>query len=533
MTHSPLDFTKKSQIFTSKRQIPFIGNKDYRELQSLWSGTGIVTSGGGRKYGTNAYMNLRYIYDVLKSDLPSELWYVGEQEFISPLFKDLTDRYKDKVEIINAEVVARSYPFSGNLRGYPIKPYCMTHSKFETILFIDSDCFLHIQPEDLLNTELYKEHQALFCSDIDLFNQTSGRLHVKAKNYQVPKLGTWNQHTHIWDYSKPNPIWNILQIREDDLPEFESGLICMNKTLHIDALLYSLFLNENHDFIYNYVCGDKDTFKLAWSKFGNKLNLISDVRPNKKYIEGFLENRNVYQHRVIDAKFNIAKLWSEYPNNLNCIDKGHYKTFFEDASTLMGNSMFESAYIQPVSTSELMPGSTREKSLPYIKYVNKFIQENNIKSILDVGCGDGLMISHLDLSDEIQLTGIDISKIAIKQATSRFQNKENFRFIHTEAMNYDSYGEYDLILIKDVFQHLPYRDIFAIISKCPKAKYYIITNDVPSVVKDIHRGDHRPIDITDIYSEPYIYFDEYVLKGTDNHKNIVTYENIKNTSDEV
>ena len=246
----PIEFSKQSNNFVSNRKIPFIGSKDYRELKANWSGTGIVTSGGGLKYGTNAYMNLRYIYDVLKSDLHSELWYVGTEERIDPLFRDLKERYPDKIDIIDAEIVEKSYPFKGNLKGYPIKPYCMTHSKFETILFIDSDCFIHIKPEDLLSTKIYQEHEALFCADIDLFHQSSGRLHVKSKNYQVPKLGTWNQHTHIWDYSKSNPIWKILGIREDNLPEFESGLMCMNKNLHIDSLLYSLFLNENFSILF-------------------------------------------------------------------------------------------------------------------------------------------------------------------------------------------------------------------------------------------------------------------------------------------
>lgn len=527
MTFQPAEFTRLSQHFITNKQIPFIGLQNYSQIASNWSGTGIVTSGGGLKYATNAYINIRYLCDVLKTKLPIELWYVGTEEYIKPIYDDLKLRYKEQIDIIDAEKIQKSYPFKGNLKGYPIKPYCMVHSKFETILFIDSDCFLHLKPEDLLDTELYKQHEALFCADIDLFHETSGRLHVKSKNYQVPKLGTWNQHTHIWDYSKTNPIWNILEIKEDGLPEFESGLMCMNKNKHINALFFALFLNENHDFIYNYVCGDKDTFKLAWAKYGNKLNLITDVRPGYKFIEGFLNNKNLYQHRVIDAKFDINRLWLEHPNALPCVDRGKYKIIFEDLAGVIGNSLFDTSYIQNINIENLMPGSTKESAIDYINYVNHFIKENNITNILDVGCGDGLMLSNLNLPSNINITGIDVSKIAINQAKHRFKDKANYSFLNIDAGNYNNYSSHDLVLIKDVFQHLPYKDIYKIISSCVNSRYYLVCNDVPSVAKDIHRGYYRPIDITDIYSHPYIHYEDYNLLNTSQTKNIVLYKSHK------
>jgi hypothetical protein len=522
MNINPANFSKLSKHFTETKKIPFMGFKNYELLPNDWSGTGIVIAGGGLKYGSNAYINVRYLIDVLKTELPIEIWYVGNDEYIKPIFDDLQNRYGKQIQIINALDVKKSYPFNGNLKGYPIKPYCMTHSKFETIVFLDSDCFLHLKPEDLLNTNLYKEYEALFCADIDLFYNTSGRLHVKSKNYQVPKLGTWNQHTHIWDYSKVNPIWDILGIKEDDLPEFESGLICINKSKHLDALLFSLFLNENHDITYNYVCGDKDTFKLAWSKYGNKLNLINDVRPGDKCIEGFLNNQNLYQHRVIDAKFDPNKMWSEYPNSLPCIDKGNYRLIFEELSTIIGNSLFDNSYIHNNAES-LMPGSTKALSRPYIDYVQDFVSKYNIKNILDIGCGDGLMLSHLQFNKDVKITGIDVSSLAINQAKYRFKEKFNYQFFNIDASKYKNYADYGLILIKDVFQHLPYRDINHIVSLCSASQYFIICNDVPSSLHDIHRGDHRPIDITDIYSPTPMDYYEYRLPDSSQTKNIVTY----------
>lgn len=504
--------------------IKYRGNLNISEIAKTWSGTGIVIPAGGIKYGANAYINIRYIKDTLRSELPIELWSANRDEQIHAriIFNDLKKRYGDEIKLINAEDVSRIYPFDGNLQGYPIKPFAIFHSSFEEIFYIDSDCFVFMKPEKLLQHKIYQEHQALFCSDIDLFHETSGRLHEKDNNFRVPRLGTWNQHTHDWKYDKKNPIWDILGIQEDDLPEFESGLICINKNKHIKALNNVLFLNENHEFTYNYICGDKDTFKLGWAKEGNKLNLIKDVRPNHRFIQGFLDGQILYQHRVVDAKYDANKRWTEFPNSLECHNKHIYRQYFKEMTDTIGNENFENTYRQKASPDSLMPGSQKGNSERYVEYINGLIESKKITSILDVGSGGGLMLSHLNIPQETLVSCLDLSSEAISMCKETFQQYKNYSYIQKDICELSNDKKYDLVLIKDVFQHLSYRDISLIMTLVEKiAKYAVITNDCPSKNEDILRSQYRPIDIIDIYSHEYEHYELYSAGSTT--KNIVVY----------
>ena len=71
------------------------------------------------------------------------------------------------------------------------------------------------------------------------------------------------------------------------------------------------------------------------------------------------------------------------------------------------------------------------------EFINKYVNENNIKSILDVGCGE---IKHIKGSSE--WVGIDLSS-AIK----------NKKVIHADFLNYKFDREFDMVLIAGVVNH--------------------------------------------------------------------------------
>jgi len=52
------------------------------------------------------------------------------------------------------------------------------------------------------------------------------------------------------------------------------------------------------------------------------------------------------------------------------------------------------------------PGSTKEYTIQYREFLSKFIKDNKIKTILDIGCGDFQMNEHFDWID-YDYTGID------------------------------------------------------------------------------------------------------------------------------
>ena len=90
-----------------------------------------------------------------------------------------------------------------------------------------------------------------------------------------------------------------------DEPEFESGQIVVHKERCWKPLALAMWMNENSDFWYQHIHGDKDTFHLAWRKLGVEYAMPSHpIHP--LYIEGRLDGvmcqhdfggRRIFQHR--------------------------------------------------------------------------------------------------------------------------------------------------------------------------------------------------------------------------------------------
>lgn len=96
------------------------------------------------------------------------------------------------------------------------------------------------------------------------------------------------------------------------------------------------------------------------------------------------------------------------------------------------------------------------------KFVNSFVKEYNIKSIVELGCGDG---NQLQLSDYPQYIGFDISTTAIALCKSKFQNDPTKTFFHYNNENYlqciqEMSLQIDLALSLDVIFHLVEDNIY-------------------------------------------------------------------------
>lgn len=472
-------------IFLTQQTIKMMDNIPFEQIINNWSGYGIVMPAGGIRYLSNAYLNIRYIRNILKSDIPIEIWYLGPNEKIEHLFDAIYNL--GNVIFIDAYEHKKKYPFN-NLNGWELKSYAIIHSKFKEIIYLDSDCFLFISPDILFNHSIYREHNAVFSCDIDVHHHWSGRL-VEPETFIVPKLGIFSNGK--WDYSQPNPLWQMLDIEEDNLPEFETGFIMVNKAKYAEPLFTTLFLNENSHIIYKYIYGDKDTFHLAWAKHKSKCNMIRSVNRNDTFIEGRLENQILFQHRVLHAKFNIEIPWMHYPNNCAFYDQAIFRQYFNDIVEIQGNHQFNKIYMDINNIDTAMPGSCEIEARPFIDFVNKIINKYKTINILDVGCGNANLTRFYNLQNSFY-HGIDVSELAIQQAMSKLPN---LKFTNIDALYYKNYNEHDLIIIKDVFNHLSFQDINTIIMKCTKSNQYIlIVTDIPHDNKDINRASYRKID---------------------------------------
>ena len=166
-------------------------------------------------------------------------------------------------------------------------------------------------------------------------------------------------------------------------------------------------------------------------------------------------------------------------------------------------------------------GSTIEATEEYRAFLQDFLKRHSIKSVVDVGCGDW-QFSRLIHWGDIQYTGIDIVKPVIERNQKAYSTP-SIAFIHGNGI-YMDLPKADLLLCKDVLQHLSDEDIMAFTHQFGKFKHCLITNDadVPHLSNyncPIKQGEWRTLDLT---RSPF------AMKGT----KVLTY-NAKYTLKEV
>ena len=120
-------------------------------------------------------------------------------------------------------------------------------------------------------------------------------------------------------------------------------------------------------------------------------------------------------------------------------------------------------------------GNSGDGSYGYLKdykldIINNFIQDKNIDSIIDLGCGDGNQIDGLDIN---KYYGYDVSETIIKKCKELYKNKSNFKFF---ISNQENYIKSDLGISLDVIYHLVEDHIYKeyLNNLCEYSNKYII-----------------------------------------------------------
>ena len=157
--------------------------------------------------------------------------------------------------------------------------------------------------------------------------------------------------------------------------------------------------------------------------------------------------------------------------------------------------------------TESGPGSSIECSKPYLDFLNEFCHLHNVKSILDLGCGDFNLMKHFDFS-KIDYIGIDIVDHVIIRNQQLYTNS-NIKFKSESVLDYVNDTSVDLILCKDLLQHLSKESIFRILN-IKNYKYALYTNDYSDANNsDVEDGNYSPIDLS---KNPYNINGEYVFE---------------------
>ncbi len=233
-----------------------------------FQGRGIVICGGGIRYFTNAWVCINMLRQ-LNCQLPIQVWHLGGQEMDARMEAIMAAL---GVECIDASKVRGKFPVR-RLCGWGLKPFAMACCPFREVLLLDADNVPVVNPEFLFETTQFQASGAIFWPD-----------------YQHGKN------------AKGGVIWRNCGLRQPDEAEFESGQIVIDKLRCWPALRLSLWLNENSDFYYQYLYGDKETFHIAFRKLKTRYSLVPhpiQTLPGTMCQHDF-QGRRIFQHRNSD-----------------------------------------------------------------------------------------------------------------------------------------------------------------------------------------------------------------------------------------
>ncbi len=198
-------------------------------------------------------------------------------------------------------------------------------------------------------------------------------------------------------------------------------------------------------------------------------------------------NIHYWIRKILVNKFISKILGKKLINKIvfNSIYKSNYWNKSKDF-----NPKFQS-YSGPGS----IPNSKQTNNL--ITNLEKFFLTNNVKKVLDAPCGDCAWIEGL-FKMNIEYTGIDIVNELILKNKKKFKKNQKVNFFCEDLTEYNKFDNYDFILLRDFFIHLPIENIQNILNNLKKSncKFYAFNNyEGIKINKEISTGEHRKINL--------------------------------------
>jgi len=164
---------------------------------------------------------------------------------------------------------------------------------------------------------------------------------------------------------------------------------------------------------------------------------------------------------------------------------------------------FENIYGQNLWGSGSGEGSLPTHTKGYARFLQNFIRDNRITSVVDLGCGDWQFSRFIDWSG-VRYRGFDIVRPVIEQ-NRRLYERAGVDF-DVSPERFDQLPDADLLIVKDVLQHwsnaaierfLPTlkRYSFALLTNCTEPRRRKFWKKSATKNSDIEDGDFRYLDL--------------------------------------
>jgi len=178
-------------------------------------------------------------------------------------------------------------------------------------------------------------------------------------------------------------------------------------------------------------------------------------------------------------------------------------------------SIFDTIYKYNLWGNGSGTGSIPWNNTRYVSFLQKILDEKKIKNVVEIGCGDYRLWK--DIQYNGKYVGLDIVSTLIIDNNIKY-GTDRILFINWDISKEKiKIDDVELIIIKDMFMHLPNSVITHIITNIEyiNPKYILITEDTHymNLNYDIIQGMYRPL-----------YIDKYIDKDYRIESEIYYYE---------
>jgi SAM-dependent methyltransferase len=423
------------------------------------AGAGVLLVGGGR-YWPGIVVAVRMLREA-GSRLPVQVWHRGPLEPVRPA--DLAG-----MEGVTFHDLTALAPAPRTLRGWEAKTVALLACGWERVFFLDADAYCVAGPEPLLE-RLSPAEPFLFWEDLP---GTPGAVH-----------------------------WHVWGLAGSPVPPVQGGQLAVQVRHFWRELVLAHWLNQHSDFSYSHQFGDQDSWRVALTVTGGRYGRLGPARwddiafvcdaGGRPCVVHRCRSKMLYPEDVSPGDGESNRRLARLPGEERAW--GHWDALLASrpAAEVFGR-VYASGVWGPGEISG--DGSTPAQARPYLDLVNGLARLGGWRRVIDLGCGDGLVASRLEVP---KVVGVDCHAPHVERLRREAPGRE---WLHLDVdRDREALPAGDAALLKDVLHHWPnrlVRDWLGWARGCGKWRWVVCTQDAWQGAdgQDCPLGGYRGLD---------------------------------------